>query len=438
MRVLVVGSGAREHALAWRLARSPSVQRVYCAPGNAGTDDVAENVPVGATDLPGLRDAARRLRVDLTLVGPEAPLAEGIVDLLEADRLVVFGPTRAAARLEWSKAWTKELLLRHHIPTGHAEIVSTESDARDAANRLGLPVVVKADGLASGKGVWVCHSAAELDAAFAALFRDRALGSAGDRVLVEECLVGPELSVLAFADGERFALMPPSRDHKRLLDADRGPNTGGMGAFAPPADTTPALLDWIARQVVQPTLAAMSAEGTPYRGVLYAGLMLTPDGPKVLEFNCRFGDPETQVILPLLESDLAETCLAVAERRLDPTAIHWGQGAVCGVVLAAEGYPERPRQGDPIRGLGNVPTDVTVFHAGTRRASDGADVLTAGGRVLTLVARGASLDEARRRVYDAVPLVHFDGMQYRADVGLGAAVPAADPQPLTPAARGGR
>ncbi len=443
MRILVVGSGAREHALAWKLSQSPSVERLFCAPGNAGTAAVAQNLPVDAQDVERLRDAAEQLGADLTVVGPEAPLAAGVVDAFEARGLRVFGPTLAAARLEWSKAWTKDFLLRHGVPTGRARVVEDEPAARRALAAFGLPVVVKADGLASGKGVFVCDTADAVEQALGSIFGKRAFGSAGDRVLVEECLVGPELSVLAFADGERFALMPPARDHKRLLDGDRGPNTGGMGAYAPPADATSELLERVARDVIQPTLAGMAAEGHPYHGLLYAGLMLTADGPSVLEFNCRFGDPETQVVLPLLDADLAEVCLAVAERRLDPTAVRWQPGAACGVVLAAAGYPEHPRHSDTIHGLDTLPADVLAFQAGTRPGPEGGLPVTAGGRVLTLVARGGTLHEARERVYAAVPGVRFAGVQYRSDIGREPRLDArlahggSETRDLTPASRGG-
>ncbi len=420
MKVLVVGSGGREHAIVWKLAASRQVERIYCAPGNAGTAEVAANLAVDATDLEGLLDVARTLGIDLTVVGPEAPLAAGIVDLFLAQGLRIFGPTRAAARLESSKAWTKELLLRHAIPTGRAEIVESEAAARRALARSGLPAVVKADGLAGGKGVWVCQCPRDVDGALEALFQRRALGAAGDRALIEEYLAGPELSVLAFADGERLALMPPARDYKRLLDGDRGPNTGGMGGYTRPADATPDLLARVEAEVLRPTLAAVAGEGAPYRGVLYAGLMLTDDGPRVLEFNCRLGDPEAQLILPLLESDFLDACLSVAEGRLRPETLQWSDGASCGVVLAAEGYPGRVTEGAGIHGLDAVPRGVLVFHAGTRAqpSRQGGSVMAAGGRVLCLVAQGPDVASAREQAYAAVPVVHFEGRQYRSDIGL--------------------
>jgi phosphoribosylamine---glycine ligase len=406
MKVLVVGSGGREHALAWRLGLEGA--EVVVAPGNGG---IANTAPIDAADLQGLADFAARERVDLTVVGPEAPLAAGLVDRFVERGLRVFGPTKAAARLEWSKAWAKEFFVRHGIPTGAAEVVESEAAARRAVARRGLPAVLKADGLAAGKGVFVATTADQLEGALDQLFARRTLGAAADSVLVEECLEGPELSVLAFADGERFAVMLPARDYKRLLDDDRGPNTGGMGGYTRPAEASADVMAEVEDRVLRPALAGMAAEGQPYRGVLYAGLMLTRDGPRVLEFNCRFGDPECQLLLPVLESDLSEVCLEVASGALHPERIRWREGRTYGVVLAAHGYPEAPRAGDPIEGLDSLQDSVHVFHAATRRTEDGA-VVTAGGRVLTLV----STDRAA--VYRAADTISFAGKQYRRDIGL--------------------
>jgi phosphoribosylamine---glycine ligase len=405
VRALVVGGGAREHALAWRLGRE-GVQTIV-APGN---DGIEGSVAVPVSDVGGLGDLALRERVDLTIVGPEVPLAAGLADAFAARGLAVFGPTRAAARLEWSKAWTKDFLRRHGIAAAAAEVVDAEGGARLAIERLGLPVVLKADGLAAGKGVFVCHTPAEVDAAIEALFRGDSLASAAEHVLVEECLEGPELSVLAFADGECFALMPPARDYKRLLDGDRGPNTGGMGGYTWPSYATSSLLEDVSERIVKPTLAGMVAEGHPYRGVLYAGLMLTGDGPRVLEFNCRFGDPECQLVLPLLASSLFEVCQAVAAGQLRPAQVTWTEQRTYGVVLAAAGYPDAPRGGDPIDGLDEVSQDVHVFHAGTRHTARARPV-TAGGRVLTLVGTD------RNKVYGAAATIRFTGKQYRHDIG---------------------
>src|SRR6266567_30333 len=406
MKVLVVGSGGREHALAWQLDREGV--DVIVAPGNGGTPGALN---VLANDIDGLVELATQQCVDLTIVGPEAPLAAGLVDRFAEHGLRAFGPTQAAARLEWSKAWTKEFLERHRIPTAAAEVVDSESAARRAIARVGLPAVLKADGLAGGKGVFVVSAEAEQEEALDQLFRRRGLGDAADHVLIEECLVGPELSVLAFTDGERVAVMPPARDYKRLSEGDRGPNTGGMGGYTWPSYATDALLHDVERRILEPTLAAMRKEGHPYRGVLYAGLMLTDTGPKVLEFNCRFGDPECQLILPLLSSRLVDACDAVVEGRLRPDEVRWANHQTYGVVLAARGYPDSPIVGDPIEGLDTVSEGVVAFHAGTRLDRAGR-LVSAGGRVLTLV----GFD--RRKVYRTAESVDFQGKQYRRDIGV--------------------
>jgi phosphoribosylamine--glycine ligase len=424
MKVLVVGGGGREHALVWKLFASPRVEAILCTPGNAGTAALAQTMDVQPTDLSKLLEAATRNKVDLTIVGPEAPLADGIVDLFASNGLKCFGPTQAAAQLEWSKVWAKEFLLRHGIPTGRAEVVDGLAAARSAVARFGLPVAIKADGLAGGKGVWVAKTGADADAALDALFNLRVLGKAGERVLIEEYLTGRELSALAFTDGERLAVMPPARDYKRLGEGDTGPNTGGMGGYTRPQDATPELLARIERDILRPTVAGMAAEGRPYRGVLYTGLMLTPDGPKVLEFNCRFGDPEAQLILPLLESDLLETCLSAVEGRLDPGAVRWGGGVTCGVVLAAEGYPGEPKLGATIRGLDDLAPGILAFHGGTRVRTSGGlfgsgsrSVVTAGGRVVTVVATAPSVAAARELVYENLRVIDFQGKQLRPDIG---------------------
>lgn len=402
MTALIVGSGGREHAIQWRLA-AEGVD-VLVAPGNAGTP---QRAPVPVTDILALADLAEREHVDLTIVGPEAPLAEGIADTFTARGLKVFGPSRAAARLEWSKAWTKSFLQHHAIPTARATVVSSEFAARRAIQETGLPVVLKADGLAAGKGVFVVNSHAEVDRALDQLFHK--MGEAASHALVEECLEGHELSVLVFTDGERLAVMPPARDYKRLLEGDRGPNTGGMGGLTWPEYATRSLLEEIEERILRPTLKSMATEGTPYRGVLYAGLMLTADGPKVLEFNCRFGDPECQLILPLFDGSLIEVCAGVADGELPTDAVRWRDGRTFGVVLASHGYPDAPRNGDTIRGLSLVSEDVHVFHSGTRVEDD--QIVTAGGRVLTLVG------SEREAVYRAVNEVVFEGKQFRPDIG---------------------
>lgn len=438
MKVLVVGSGAREHALLWKLALSPAVDKLYCAPGNAGTAVFAHNVPVSATNIQGLADWAASNKIDLTIVGPERPLIEGIVDVFHRAGLRIFGPSAAAAAIEGSKVWTKQLLTKYGIPTGRAEIVTDFSQSGALLDRVSFPLAVKADGDAAGKGVVVARDRAEAEKALKSFMVDHAVGRAGERVLLEEYLEGIELSVLAFTDGQSVALMVPSCDYKRVADGDQGPNTGGMGAYAPPGFATPELMERIRRTILEPTVEAMAAEGRPYSGVLYAGLMITPDGPKVLEYNCRLGDPETQVVLPLLKSDLVEIAEAVIDGRLSGVKVEQNPGACCGVVLASAGYPGSYPTGLPIQGLDNLEEGILVFHAGTkmgpnpRKADRWAKlkkellinqqindtVLTAGGRVLTLAACAPTLREAREKVYRNVDRVIFDGRHYRKDIAL--------------------
>lgn len=416
MRVLVVGSGAREHALAWKLAQSPRVDRLYCAPGNPGTARLAENVPIPVSDVPALVEWAAANRIDLTIVGPEDPLVAGIVDRLQARGLAAFGPTASAARIEGSKAWAKDLMVRCGIPTARGAAFDAAGAAREYVRSQKPPLVVKADGLAAGKGVVVAHSADEALAAVDACMEQGIFGEAGRRVVVEECLSGTEVSVLALVDGERAVPLIPACDYKPVFDGDRGPNTGGMGSYAPPRFVTPDLYNRIATTVLDPVVARLAAEGSPYRGVLYAGLMLTANGPKVLEFNARFGDPETQAVLPLLESDLAELALAGATGQLSPEMVKWRPGACCAVVLASGGYPGRYEVGKEIAGLDDLDSDVVAFHAGTRAV--GGRVVTAGGRVLTIAATGQTMAEARNHAYANVRRVTFAGVHYRTDIAL--------------------
>ena len=424
LSVLVVGSGAREHALIWALSRSPSVGALWAAPGNPGIAALADVVNLGATEVDAIADWAAACGIGLAVIGPEAPLALGLADLLRARGIRVFGPDRAAAELEWSKAFAKDFMRRHGIPTAdHAVFV--DCDAAEAfARRADYPLVVKADGLAAGKGVLICASPLEAEAAIRSVLAERAFGAAGDRIVIEEFLEGEELSLIALVDGERMAVLPPARDYKRLEDGDRGPNTGGRGCYAPVDDLSPALLGLVRETILAPTVAGLRAEGRPYRGALYAGLMLTARGPSVLEFNCRFGDPETQVILPLLEGDLAQALLDCAEGRLDPESIEAAPGAAACVVLAAEGYPQSPRRGDEIHGIDDaVREGALVFHAGTG-LRDG-HLVTDGGRVLSVVGMGFDVAEARERAYAAAGQIHFHGMQMRRDIGLNPAlVPA--------------
>lgn len=416
MRVLVVGGGGREHALVWKLAQTDTVGGLFCAPGNAGTAALGTNVDIAAADIDGLRDFAVREGIDLTVVGPEDPLVAGVGDAFAAAGLLLFGPSREAARLEGSKAFAKEFMARHGIPTAPFEVFDDAARARAYIRARPGPVVVKADGLAAGKGAFVCNTTEEALQAVTDLMERGILGVAGRTVVVEDRLEGEELSVLALCDGESFMLMPPARDHKRVFDGDAGPNTGGMGAYAP-VPLPSALLDEVRDRVIAPAVQGMAREGCPYRGILYAGLMLTRDGPAVLEFNCRFGDPETQTILPLLDEDLAELLARAASDRLParPLRVH-NRYAVC-VVMASGGYPGPYRRGLPIAGLeraAEVP-GVVVFEAGTAY-DPGGRLVTSGGRVLGVTGCGRSLAEARERAYRACARISFEGMHYRRDI----------------------
>ncbi|MBM4156626.1 MAG: phosphoribosylamine--glycine ligase [Lentisphaerae bacterium] len=416
MKILVVGGGGREHALAWRLARDPERPEIVCAPGNAGTSSVGRNVAVDAADVPGLVALARAERPDLVVVGPEAPLCAGLTDALAADGFAVFGPTRDGARLEGSKIFCKDVLRAAGVPTAAAERFTDAAAAKAYVRAQGGAVVVKADGLAAGKGVTVCATAAEAEAAIDESLVKGVFGDAGREVLVEECLVGEEVSILGLVDGERVVLLASAQDHKRIFDGDRGPNTGGMGAYSPAPVIADSDLPAIREQVFERTLAELRRRGVTYRGVLYAGLMMTAAGPKVLEFNCRFGDPETQAILPRWAGSVSRALLACAQGRLDASMVSWHPGACVCVVLAAGGYPGAYAKGKVIDGLdaaGALP-EVAVFHAGTA-AKDGR-VVTAGGRVLGVTALGADIRGAVARVYEAVDRIRFEGMQCRRDI----------------------
>ena len=419
MKILVVGSGGREHALSWKLAAESGVGEVLCAPGNPGIATVARLTAVSAGDPFALADLAARERIDLTVVGPELPLDRGVVDLFQSRGLRIFGPTRAAAQLECSKVFAKAFMQRHEIPTARYRACDSAERAHVviASGELGFPVVVKADGLAAGKGVVVAPDRATADGAVRAAMEDRQFGDAGARVVIEECLTGPEISFFALCDGQRAIALTSAQDHKRVFDDDRGPNTGGMGAFAPSPLVEAATTAQIMRDIVEPVLAGFRAEGQEYRGFLYAGLMLTSDGPKVIEFNVRFGDPEAQVVIPMIASELAPVLAAAADGALDSASVTFRAERHVGVVLASLGYPAASQSGVVIAGLAAAAAlrDVLVFHAGT--ATEGGDVVTAGGRVLTVVGRGPTFESAIERAYAGVARVRFDGMHYRRDIG---------------------
>jgi phosphoribosylamine--glycine ligase len=416
LSVLVVGSGGREHAIVWKVAQSPLVEEIFIAPGNAGTAQVGTNVAIGVEDIDALVAFAQENGIGLTAVGPEVPLAMGIVDAFQAAGLTVFGPTQAAAQLEASKAFAKAFMQARGIPTAKAAIFTDYEAAISALPEFenAEGVVIKASGLAAGKGVIVCDSLAQAEAALQEIMQDKAFGDAGDEVLIEERMSGPELSLLVLTDGKTAVPLMPSRDHKRAYNNDEGPNTGGMGVYGPPPDVDQALIDDVMATIIEPTIRGMAAQGTPYVGVLYAGLMLTADGPKVIEFNCRFGDPETQVVLPMLDGDLAEIILACAEGRLTSDLVKVHPGAAATVVMASPGYPGSYPKGLPITGLGNV-TDAIVFHAGTKQ--ENGKIVTSGGRVLCVTALGDDMETVVSRAYDGVEQIHFKGAHYRTDIG---------------------
>ena len=413
MRVLLVGSGAREHALAWTLRRSPVLDRLLVVPGNPGMELLGDTVDgVSPTDVGALAMMAASQRVDLAVIGPEAPLAAGISDALVRAGVPTFGPTRAAARLESSKAFAKDVMTRAAIPTAAASVFTDPAAAHASIDSSDGPYVVKADGLAAGKGVLVTHQRAEAHAWVERCFEGE-FGAAGATVVIEEYLDGPELSVFAISDGNRHLILQPARDYKRLLDGDAGPNTGGMGSFSP-VELPPDLIATVDRTVIAPVLDVMRNDGLPYVGFLYVGLALTTAGPQVIEFNCRLGDPETQALLPRMTSDLLPVLAAAAQGDLGAHTVEWDDGAAVNVVLAASGYPESPRSGDPVSGLGETDDMTLVFHAGTQRT--GGRICTSGGRVLSVVGLGGDIGQARDRAYERIASIRFAGMQFRRDI----------------------
>lgn len=416
-KILVVGSGGREHALVWKLAQSPEVEKIYAAPGNPGMAKLAECINIAVTDIEALCSFAQTEEISLTVVGPEVPLTLGIVDKFKAQGLEIFGPSAAAARLEGSKVFSKNLFKKYDIPTARFDVFTEADKARDFARSLyesGVGAVVKADGLAAGKGVIVAADYAEAEAAIDSILMDKSFGSAGDQVLIEECLLGEELSFFAISDGKNYLPLLAAQDHKRIFDNDEGPNTGGMGAYTNPPLYTPALKEQILKEVIEPTIDAMEKEGCPYQGVLYAGLMITADGPKVLEYNARFGDPEAQVLMPMIKSDLLPVLEAAARGELANQAIEINEGACVGVVLASGGYPGSYENGKVITGLDQLQDEIILFHAGT--AMKEGQLVTAGGRVMAVVVREESIPKAIEKVYKEIDKIHFEQMQYRRDI----------------------
>jgi len=420
VKILVVGSGGREHALAWKLKQSSAIDRIFCAPGNAGTEEVGENIAIPATDLPALLDFAKENKVELTVIGPDDPLAAGVVDLFLDEGLRVFGPSRSAARLESSKIFAKELMRKNKIPTARGAAFSNPEAAFAFVEEARFPLVIKADGLALGKGVIIAQKKAEAREAIDSMMTKRRFGDAGTQLLIEECLEGSECSLHALVDGKNHRLLATARDHKRAYDGDKGPNTGGMGAFSPADNFGADLQQQFGREVLDPLLRGLNEIGVVFQGLLFPGLMVTPNGPRVLEFNCRFGDPETQVILPRLKSDLLELLDATIDGKLDRVAIEWDDRAAVTVVLASGGYPDKYEVGKQIEGLEQAASakDVSIFFAGARR-KDGM-VLTNGGRVLNVTALGQNVAAARTRAYEAVSRIRFEGCHYRQDIALSA------------------
>jgi len=417
MKILVIGNGGREHALVWKISQSKKADEVYVAPGNAGTAGTARNVNIKATDINGIVQFAMENDIGLVVVGPEAPLSEGLVDSLQMMGIPAFGPSKSAAAIEYSKVFSKDLMKRYHIPVASGVAFSSYTDAKNYLSKQSAPVVVTADGLAAGKGVVVAQTKEEAMNALSDFMEKKTLGDAGKKVLIEECLFGREMSAFVFTDGKTIVPLVPACDYKTVFDGGKGPNTGGMGSYSPPAFYTQELYNQVLETVMVPAVKAMEKEGRTYKGVLYGGLMLTQGGIKTLEFNARFGDPETQVILPRLKTDLVDIMMAIANNKLDGVKIEWSDEACVAVVMASGGYPGSYKTGHLITGLNDVDKDIMVFHAGTRFGESNR-VVTGGGRVLAVVAMGKSVAEARERVYDNVQRIKFEGCQYRKDIAL--------------------
>lgn len=413
-----MGGGAREHTLAWKLAQSPKVKEVYVAPGNAGTAQISQNLEIKPTDIEPLAKIAQDKAIELTVVGPEVPLAAGIVDHFQKLGLPIFGPTQKAAEIESSKVFAKELMQKYSLPCAQSASFHDYAKAREYTTKQTPPIVVKADGLAAGKGVVVAETTTQALDALHTIMEKRAFGASGDSVIIEEYLTGKEMSTFAFTDGKTVVPMVSACDYKPVFDGNRGPNTGGMGSYSPPHFISPALAQKATETILKPTVAAMAKESRKYQGVLYGGLMVSQAEPKVLEFNARFGDPETQVVLPLLKNDLVDIMMAVVKGNLDQVAVEWSEEACAGVVMASGGYPDSYQTGLPITGLDKLDQDIMVFHAGTKTGSEPGQILTNGGRVLTVVAIGKDLAEAREKVYHNISRIHFEGCHYRKDIAL--------------------
>ena len=417
MKILVVGGGAREHTIVWKLAQSPHATEIFAAPGNAGTARIARNLDIKDTDISSLSEAVKQNGIELVVVGPEAPLAAGIVDHFQALGVPVFGPTRQATEIESSKVFAKELMQKYGIPCAKSVAFSDYAEAKGYVEQQSPPIVIKADGLAAGKGVVVAESVSQAVEALTRFMEEKTLGASGERVVIEEHLSGREMSAFIFTDGHNALPLAYACDYKRVYDGDDGPNTGGMGSYSPPPFLTPELAETVQETIMRPAVAALAEEDRPYRGVLYGGLMITSEGPKVIEFNARMGDPETQVVLPLLETDLLEIMLAVINGNLARAKVTLHDGACVGVAMASGGYPVSYQTGYPVTGLDDLDEDVLVFHAGTKLADDG-QMVTSGGRVLTVVAKGKTIGEAREKVYDNISRIHFEGAHYRKDIAL--------------------
>lgn len=415
MKILVVGSGGREHALVWKLKSSPLVKKIYVAPGNAGISLMADCVGIKVNDLQGLADFASDKNIDLTVVGPELPLTLGIVDIFEQKKLRIFGPTKKAAEIEGSKAFAKEFMRKYHIPTASFRIFEDKNDALNFSKAAAYPVFIKASGLAAGKGAVKAENADEGCQIVEQIMGEKIFGSAGNRIVIEDCLIGQEVTVMAFTDGKTIIPMLSSQDHKQIYDGDKGPNTGGMGAYCPTGIVDEHMMQTIVEQILEPTVYGLDKEGRKYKGILYAGLMVTDYGPKVIEFNCRFGDPETQAVLPLLKSDLADIFIAIVDGNLNIIEPVWKEGAAACIIMAARGYPQKPELGQRISGIRTYRENhAYLFHAGTKR--DNKDWITAGGRVLGVTAVNKDIRSALKSAYDTVEKIQFEGVQYRRDI----------------------